>query len=64
MPADLNIDDRLVEKARKVGAHKTKKEAVSVALEEYIERHKQQRIGPSYWDPMDDYKPEHRKKRA
>jgi hypothetical protein len=64
MPTNLTVDGRLVEKARKVGGHKTKKEAVSVALEEYIQHHKQNRIGPSYWDPMDDFKAERRTKRA
>ena len=64
MPTNLNIDGRLIEKARKAGGHKTKKEAVSVALEEYIKRHKQPRIGPSIWDPMIDYKAERRRKRA
>ncbi len=32
MPTNLALDDRLIEEARKIGGHKTKKEAVSVAL--------------------------------
>jgi Arc/MetJ family transcription regulator len=36
MATNLNLDDRLIEKARRAGKHKTKKEAVTVALQEYI----------------------------
>jgi Arc/MetJ family transcription regulator len=41
MPTNLAIDDRLIEEARKVGHHSTKKEAVTAALDEYIRRRKQ-----------------------
>lgn len=44
MPTNLAIDDRLIEEARKVGHHSTKKEAVTAALDEYIRRRKQARI--------------------
>ena len=44
MPTNLAIDDRLIEEARKVGHHGTKKEAVTAALDEYIRRRKQIRI--------------------
>jgi hypothetical protein len=44
MPTNLDIDDRLIEEAQKLGRHRTKKEAVTVALDEYIRRHKQQAI--------------------
>ena len=67
MPTNLAIDDRLIEEARKIGGHKTKKEAVSVALEEYIKRLKQRRIislfGTIHWDPNYNYKAERRRKR-
>ena len=36
MPTNLAIDDRLLEEAQKVGGHRTKKETVTVALQEYI----------------------------
>jgi Arc/MetJ family transcription regulator len=36
MPTNLAIDDRLIEEARQIGQHRTKKEAVTAALEEYI----------------------------
>ena len=44
MPTNLAIDDRLIEEARKVGHHGTKKEAVTAALDEYIRRRKQMLI--------------------
>ena len=44
MPTNLAIDDRLIEEARQVGNHGTKKEAVTAALDEYIRRRKQMRI--------------------
>ena len=36
MAANLAIDDRLIDEARRIGNHKTKKEAVTAALNEYI----------------------------
>ncbi len=44
MPSNLAIDDALLEAAKKVGKHKTKKAAVTEALQEYIQRRKQQQI--------------------
>jgi len=35
MPTNLVIDDRLLEEAQKVGRHRTKRETVNAALEEY-----------------------------
>jgi Arc/MetJ family transcription regulator len=67
MATNLAIDDRLIEEARKTGGHKTKKEAVTKALEEYIRYRKQQRIlddfGTVDFDPAYDYKAARRKKR-
>jgi hypothetical protein len=40
----LAIDDRLIDEARKLGHHRTKKETVNPALDEYIRRRKQQAI--------------------
>src|SRR5690242_12607048 len=40
MPTNLAIDDKLIEQARRVGHHKTKKEAVTAALSEYIAHRK------------------------
>jgi Arc/MetJ family transcription regulator len=44
MPTNLDISDRLLRRAQKVGRLKTKKETVTVALEEFIQRHEQKGI--------------------
>jgi Arc/MetJ family transcription regulator len=44
MATNLAIDDSLIEEAKTVGHHKTKKAAVTIALKEYIQRHKQSEI--------------------
>ena len=67
MATNLAIDDKLIEEARKTGGHKTKKEAVTTALEEYVRRRRQRRIleavGTFDFDPTYDYKAERRRKR-
>jgi hypothetical protein len=66
MPTNLAIDDRLIAEAQKLGHHRTKKEAVTVALDEYIRRHKQQQIvslfGSIEYNEAYDYKRERRKR--
>lgn len=44
MATNLAIDDKLLEKARIVGKHATKKAVVNEALAEYIQRRKQAEI--------------------
>ncbi len=67
MATNLAIDDKLIEEARKTGGHKTKKEAVTTALQEYIQHRRQLRIlddfGTVDFDPEYDYKAERRRKR-
>jgi hypothetical protein len=67
VPTNLAIDDRLIEEARELGHHRTKKEAVNAALDEYIRRRKQQAIlslfGSIDYDPSYDYRRERRLKR-
>ena len=62
MPTNLALDDRLIEEARRAGKHKTKKEAVTAALDEYVRKRKQMRIleafGTFSLDPAYDYKAE------
>lgn len=41
MATNLALDDKLIGQAVKVGQHKTKKEAVTTALKEYIAHRKQ-----------------------
>ena len=36
MPTNLAISDDLINQAKRIGRHKTKKEAVTAALEEYV----------------------------
>lgn len=44
MATNLAIDDKLIEEAKIVGGHRTKKAAVIEALIEYIQYHKQQHV--------------------
>ena len=44
MPTNLAIDDRLLEEARRIAAHRTKKDTVNAALAEYVAYRKQQKI--------------------
>jgi Bacterial antitoxin of type II TA system, VapB len=68
MPTNLAIDDRLIAEAQKLGRHRTKRETVTAALEEYIKRRKQREI-ISLFGKIDyavdyDYKRERKSKRA
>ena len=58
MATNLALDDKLIEQARRIGGHKTKKQAVTSALEEYIARRKQLRLralsGTIDYDPRTD----------
>ncbi len=60
MATNLAIDDKLIIKAQKIGHHKTKKEAVTTALKEYIAHKKQLEIldlfGNVEFDKNFDYK--------
>ena len=60
MATNLELDDKLIEAARKLGRHKTKREAVTRALQEYVQWLKQQAIvsefGKIDYDPKYDYK--------
>lgn len=68
MATNLALDDALIEEARRSGGHKTKKEAVTAALDEYVQRRKQQkiltRLGTFEFDPEFDYKVQRKKKRG
>jgi Bacterial antitoxin of type II TA system, VapB len=64
---NLALDDWLIEEARKLGNHRTKKDAVTAALDEYVARRKQKDIvklfGTIEYDDNYDYKRERRSKR-
>ena len=67
MPTNLALDDKLIEEARVLGHHKTKKAAVTAALDEYVRRHKQAEVmklfGTLDFDPKWDYKAARKRRR-
>ena len=60
MATNLALDDNLIAQAQKAGHHKTKKDAVTTALKEYIARKKQLEMvdlfGTIAFDKNYDYK--------
>ena len=66
MATNLALDNDLIEAAKKIGKHSSKKEAVTVALQEYIRNKKQKDIlklfGKIEIDPKYDYKKQRAKK--
>ncbi len=60
MATNLDLDDALIEAAKRVGKHTSKKEAVTAALEEYVRRRKPlkllKRLGTIDFDPAYDHK--------
>ena len=60
MPTNLAIDDKLIEDARRIGKHRTKREAVNEALREYVQHRKQLQVLDLFhtidFDPAYDYK--------
>lgn len=65
MATNLDISPELICEAQRVGHHKTKKEAVTAALEEYVRRRRQLKIfdlvGKVDYDEDYDYKEERRR---
>lgn len=66
MATNLAIDDKLLEEARIVGKHVTKKAVVNEALREYVQRRKQAEIIDLFnsveYDSDYDYKVQRKKK--
>ncbi len=66
MPTNLNIDDRLLTEALKVGGHRTKRQTVNEALQEYIQRRRRLELvkyfGKIDFDPAWDYEEARRKR--
>jgi hypothetical protein len=60
MATNLSLDPKLIEQAVKVSGERTKKAAVTRALEEFIARRKQKHLldlmGKLEWDTDYDYK--------
>lgn len=67
MPTNLATDDRLIREAQKRGHHRTKKDTITTALEEYIRRRKQLEILSLFntieYDPNYEYKRERNRHR-
>lgn len=66
MATNLAIDDELINKAKELGKHSTKKDAVTAALFEYIKKREQQKIinlfGTIDFDKKYNYKKQRKKK--
>ena len=66
MATNLDLDPALVEQAVAVGGKKTKKDAVTEALKEYIARRRQRQVaalfGTVEYDPRYDYKKQRRRR--
>lgn len=62
MATNLSIDPELIERALELSGERTKKAAVTKALQEFIARRQQKRvlelIGKLEWDAAYDYKAE------
>ena len=60
MATNLSLDPELIERAVEVSGERTKKAAVTSALEEFIARRRQKRLvdlmGKLEWDKSFDYK--------
>jgi Arc/MetJ family transcription regulator len=61
---NLDLDDKLIETARRLGGHKTKRDTVTRALQEYVRWLRQQNIlqefGQVDYEPGYDYKKQRR----
>lgn len=66
MATNLAIDPDLLDRALEVSGERTKKAAVTKALQEFIARRQQKRVldlmGKLDWDPSYDYKAERSRK--
>jgi hypothetical protein len=62
MATNLSIDPKLIDEALELSGERSKKAAVTRALEEFIARRRQKRLlelmGKLEWDPSYDYKAE------
>jgi hypothetical protein len=65
MATNLALDDKLIAQAVKLGKHKTKREAVTTALQQYVKSKKQlgilEMFGKVDFDPRWDYKADRRR---
>ena len=66
MATNLALDDKLVEEAKRLGKHRTKRDAVNEAIAEYVARRRRRGIvrlfGKMDWDTDYDYKAERKRR--
>jgi hypothetical protein len=66
MATNLSIDPELIERALELSGERTKKAAVTKALQEFIARRRQKRVlelfGKLEWDETYDYKAERQRR--
>ena len=66
MATNLSLDRKLIERALELSGEKTKKAAVTRALEEFIARRRQKDLvdllGKLEWEPSFDYKKQRSRK--
>jgi hypothetical protein len=66
MATNLSIDPELIERALELSGERTKKAAVTKALQEFIARRRQRRVlelfGKLEWDEAYDYKAERQRR--
>jgi Arc/MetJ family transcription regulator len=60
LQTNIEIDDDLIDQALRIGRHKTKTEAVTAALKEYVQRRRHRRVldlvGQIEYEPDYEYK--------
>jgi Arc/MetJ family transcription regulator len=64
MATNLALDDRLIEEARQLGGQRTKKEVVTQALLEYVQRRKQLKLLDFFGAVEYESDYDHKKQRA
>ena len=66
MATNLDLDDKLVDEAKRLGKHRSKRAAVNEALAEYVASRKRRRILDAFdqleWDPNYDYRAERKRR--
>jgi Arc/MetJ family transcription regulator len=64
MPTNLQIDDRLLAKAKRIGGFRTKKDAVNEALSEFVRRREQRDVADLFGSVDFEANFDHKKLRA
>jgi Arc/MetJ family transcription regulator len=66
LATNLDLDDKLVDEAKRLGKHRSKRAAVNEALAEYVASRKRRGILEWFdeleWDPKYDYKAERKRR--